>query len=112
MTGFVGIFAELFAWPALPTPSPVGFRTHVQAPLIIGNLHDPATAFAWTSAMRSSLPDAHLMIWQGVGHCLSARGNYAHSGMQPCLDGIAGYWENGTLPIDGFTCRMEAPLPL
>lgn len=111
-SGFIGIFAELFAWPALPTPSPVGFRSLPSAPLIIGNLHDPATAFAWTSAMRSSLPGAHLMIWQGVGHCLSARGNYDHSGMQPCLDVIAAYWRNGSLPVDGFTCRMQAPLPL
>ena len=110
-SGFVGIFAEMFSWPALATPSPVGFRDAV-APLVIGNLHDPATAFAWTSAMRSALPSARLMIWQGVGHCLSSGGDYADSGMRPCLDNVKAYWANGTLPIDGFTCRMVAPLPL
>lgn len=109
--GFVGIFSELFAWRPSPTPIQAGFRSDIKA-LILGNLYDPATRYAWSNEMRESLPNSVMMTWQGVGHMTTAGGNYKNSGMKPCLDRVKTYWKTGQLPLDGFTCRVNAPLPL
>jgi len=78
----------------------------------VANLYDPATAFAWSNSMRQSFPDASMIVWQGVGHMTTAGGNYPNSGMAPCLAHMEMYWRKGVLPVDGFTCRQNASLPL
>ena len=35
-------------------------------------------------------------------------GVYPGSGIQGCLARIADYWVNGTMPLDGYTCREVA----
>lgn len=39
--------------------------------MIVGQLFDPATGYAWTQEMKSSFPNMHLLTSQGVGHVLS-----------------------------------------
>jgi len=111
ISSFIGIFSEFFAWQMDATPVQVGFRSGLQA-LVVGNLYDPACSYTWSNHMRESLPDSVMMIWQGVGHCLDEGGNYPGSGMEPCLNRVKKYWTHGELPIDGFTCRIEKPVPL
>ncbi|CAK9047494.1 Serine protease Hip1 (Hydrolase important for pathogenesis 1) (Serine hydrolase Hip1) [Durusdinium trenchii] len=110
-SAFVGIFSEIFAWQREAVPVHAGFRQNVRA-LVVGNLYDPACSYTWSNRMRESLPNSVMMIWQGVGHCLGEGGDYPGSGMKPCLDRMASYWVTGELPIDGFTCRTEEPVPL
>eukprot|EP00439_Symbiodinium_sp_Y106_P073498 s73_g13.t2 len=110
-SSFVGIFSAFFSWDAEAIPVQTGFRAGVRA-LVVGNLYDPACSYTWSNHMRESLPNAVMMTWQGVGHCLTPGGNYPNSGMQPCLDRLEQYWKTGELPFDGYTCRTEAPVPL
>ena len=110
-SSFVGIFSAVFSWEAEPVPVQTGFRAGVRA-LVVGNLYDSACSYTWSNYMRESLPNAVMMTWQGVGHCLLPQGSYPNSGMQPCLNRVEQYFMTGELPFDGFTCRTEAPVPL
>ena len=110
-SSFVGIFSAVFSWEAEPVPVQTGFRAGVRA-LVVGNLYDSACSYTWSNHMRESLPNAVMMTWQGVGHCLLPQGSYPNSGMQPCLNRMEQYFMTGELPFDGFTCRTEAPVPL
>lgn len=111
ISAFLGIFSSFFAWQLDAVPVQVGYRAGLKA-LVVGNLYDPACSFTWSNHMRESLPDSVMIVWQGVGHCLSQGGDYPGSGMKPCLDLLARYWRTGELPVDGFTCRVEKPVPL
>lgn len=111
ISAFLGIFSSFFAWQLDAVPVQVGYRAGLKA-LVVGNLYDPACSYTWSNHMRESLPDSVMIVWQGVGHCLSQGGDYPGSGMKPCLDLLARYWRTGELPVDGFTCRVEKPVPL
>lgn len=111
ISAFLGIFSSFFAWQLDAVPVQVGYRAGLKA-LVVGNLYDPACSYTWSNHMRESLPDSVMIVWQGVGHCLSQGGDYPGSGMKPCLDRLARYWRTGELPVDGFTCRVEKPVPL
>jgi len=108
---FAGIFADLFAWGPLATPCAIGHRQDL-APVVIGNLYDPATSYEWSVLMRDAFPKARMMTWQGVGHTAGAGGEYGNSGIEACLTRISAYWINGTLPQDGFVCRQKEAVPI
>eukprot|EP00434_Breviolum_minutum_P018505 symbB.v1.2.016321.t1/scaffold1240.1/size129799/4 len=56
-------------WPAYARPVPPVGDPELQA-VIIGNLHDPNTAYENAQTMAQAFPQGYLVTWQGYGHCL------------------------------------------
>merc|ERR1712146_707729 len=99
------------------------------APLIVGNLHDPNTAYRNSQLMREVFPQGSLMTWQGYGHCMqmprSAQATIeqyeseVRRGQTPtytdeigkllCAKIAYDYLANGILPLDGHVCKVAGP---
>ena len=96
--------ASMLLWPGQPTPASFGHRAGVKA-LIVNSLYDRATPFPAAQRMRAAFPDGALMTWQGTGHCVKAS-KFDPEGTKSCIDRMASYLKDGTLPTDGFTCHQ------
>ena len=111
-------------WPATARQMPpLGDATI--SPVIMGNLHDPRTAYTSAQLARRAFPQSHLVTWQGIGHCLMPEGpvgkglladyeqaNKEHHLMNyteqmaryACVSRIQSFLDTGDLPPDGHTC--------
>ncbi|CAE7455216.1 caeA [Symbiodinium natans] len=122
LTWVVGIST----WPADARPVPPLGNDQVR-PVIIGNLHDPNTAYTSAQLARSAFPRGHLVTYQGYGHCLD-KSNLAGLGKElydsykkdvashhlstysnkmalyACTSRILNYIATGEQPLDGHTC--------
>ncbi|EOD13261.1 hypothetical protein EMIHUDRAFT_119932 [Emiliania huxleyi CCMP1516] len=96
---------DLLTWPAKPTPPVFGWRAGVRA-LVVNSLYDGSTPYLDARWMRASLPDATILTWQGVGHCV-ASADYDQEGVRACLDKMSRYMRTGELPVDGDVCRTS-----
>jgi len=108
----LGDMAGFFLWPSRATPTPPMGNPSL-TPVIIGNLFDTSTSYAWTQDMRAAFSNGSLITWQGVGHTLtSPTESWDQEAVQECVDYVLAYLQNGTQPIDGVTCRQTKPIPI
>ncbi|CAE7027844.1 caeA [Symbiodinium sp. CCMP2456] len=128
LTWVVGIST----WPADARPVPPLGNGQV-SPVIIGNLHDPNTAYTSAQLARSAFPRGHLVTYQGYGHCLdksklAGLGKELYDSYQQdvanhhlstysnqmalyaCSSRILNYIATGEQPLDGHTCLVPHPL--
>jgi hypothetical protein len=107
LTPFVGIAATVLLWPGIPSPIPPIGNTVTPA-VVVGNLYDPATSYAWSQKMSVAFPAGSMMTWQGVGHGLTYSGNKEHGA---CVMRIPKYFNEGVLPEDGHVCHNPHAIP-
>ena len=103
----LGATVGCLGWPAAP-PNPQ--RPLVVPPgmppvLLIGSVHDPATAYVWAQRVARQYGSAgSLVTYQGWGHVV-----YDHS---TCVSGFADrYLIDLTRPAAGASCPAVAPKP-
>ncbi|CAE7411455.1 tilS [Symbiodinium natans] len=122
----LGWVVAISTWPANARPVPPLGAVNV-SPLVVGNLHDPNTAYQSAQLAKSAFPQGHLMTWQGFGHCIGMIGpvgelisesyKKAEESKQlmnitfslakyACVSRIQNYLETGELPLDGHTCLV------
>jgi len=117
----VNIFAVATS-PNLPRPVPsYGSSLATLTPLVIGELHDPATTYTAAQMMKQFFPQGKLMTWQGYKHCLPSIGTlrlpnlYNETGLNTgwgahdCMDRLTLYLKTDELPPDGYTCPINGP---
>lgn len=111
-------------WPATARPVPPMGDASI-SPVIVGNLHDPRTAYTSAQLARRAFPQSHLVTWQGIGHCLRPPGpvgkgllaeyetakqehhlmNYTEEmARYDCFSRILSFIDTGNSPLDGHTC--------
>lgn len=118
-------------WPAYARPVPPVGDAELQV-VIIGNLHDPNTAYENAQLLKRNFPKGLLVTWQGYGHCLrvpqhseqlsKAYNESKMNGSLPvytnsvakyaCMSKILKYLDEGQGVIDGHTCMRPEPLHL
>ena len=118
-------------WPAYARPVPPVADGGIKA-VIIGNLHDPNTAYENAQLLKRNFPDGYLVTWQGYGHCLivpkhgrdlmkaynQSKANHTLPAYTnavakyACMSKILTYLETGEGILDGHTCLMPEPLKL
>eukprot|EP00418_Pyrodinium_bahamense_P001363 CAMPEP_0179013488 /NCGR_PEP_ID=MMETSP0796-20121207/1753_1 /TAXON_ID=73915 /ORGANISM="Pyrodinium bahamense, Strain pbaha01" /LENGTH=249 /DNA_ID=CAMNT_0020708995 /DNA_START=30 /DNA_END=779 /DNA_ORIENTATION=- len=129
VTWAMGWVVAMATWPADSRPvPPLGSAT--VRPVILGNLHDPNTAYASAQQARKLFPQGAIMTWQGYGHCLCAntgwrllKSTWDRSvaakrlpkltnglGKFLCASKVLGYILTGELPLDGYSCMKASPL--
>ena len=120
----LAIVAAISTWPASARPVPPMGDANI-SPVIVGNLHDPRTAYTNAQLARRAFPQSHLVTWQGIGHCLIQPGpvgkglladyekakeehhlmNYTENiARYACVSRIQSFIDTGDLPLDGHTC--------
>eukprot|EP00438_Fugacium_kawagutii_P028533 Skav222530 [mRNA] locus=scaffold2875:91541:93488:+ [translate_table: standard] len=72
VTWATGWMTMMSTWPAYARPVPPVGDPNLR-PVIIGNLHDPNTAYENAQKMKKFFPEGYLVTWQGYGHCLKVR---------------------------------------
>jgi pimeloyl-ACP methyl ester carboxylesterase len=97
---FSGIWAPCMSWPVRPSGSPALLVAPPGTPiLVVGGTGDPATPYAWSQRMATSLGNAILVTRRGEGHTTMV------DPANPCLvDVIARYLIDLEVPGDGLTC--------
>eukprot|EP00438_Fugacium_kawagutii_P015460 Skav202290 [mRNA] locus=scaffold3364:49860:51839:+ [translate_table: standard] len=123
----------LSTWPAYARPVPPVGDPNLR-PVIIGNLHDPNTAYDNAQKMKKVFPEGYLVTWQGYGHCLNVH-KYEHAtallkkydaakqnhelpsytngvAKYACMSKILSYLNTGKGIEDGHTCLLPEPVPL
>ena len=108
VAAFSACTVPMALWPAKPSPLVPAGNSNLQ-PLIVGNLHDPATSYTWTQRMKQAFPNGHLMSTLYAGHVLANNANFttdpaAYAG---CQDKIITYFTTGALPLNGFVCHQH-----
>jgi pimeloyl-ACP methyl ester carboxylesterase len=85
--------------PASPVLAGPPAARHTAAPvLVVGDLKDPATPYAWAVALARWLRPAVLLGWNGEGHTSYMEGS-------PCVDdAVDAYLINVTVPRNGTIC--------
>jgi pimeloyl-ACP methyl ester carboxylesterase len=84
------------ASPVLAGPS-AGRQTAAPV-LVVGDLHDPATPYAWAVALSRWLRPGVLLGWNGEGHTSYMEGS-------SCIDAaVDAYLIKGTVPRNGTIC--------
>jgi pimeloyl-ACP methyl ester carboxylesterase len=105
-TAFLGIFAGVNFWPAVPSPiAPFG-NPKVPA-LVIGNLYDGSTEYQWSQAMHNAFPSGSMMTWQGGGHLLSLAFLFGRAPYHTCYKYVMECFVLGLLPPNGHVCRVS-----
>mmetsp|Transcript_22232 Transcript_22232/g.57098 ORF Transcript_22232/g.57098 Transcript_22232/m.57098 type:complete len:665 (-) Transcript_22232:272-2266(-) len=109
--------------PTVPRPVPM-YGSSLIKPLIIANLHDPATTITGSQYMSGLFPQGSLMTWQGYAHSLIWGGalspddqkdigfgwfESAGYGAYDCMQKLQDYLQHGTLPSDGYVCPTNGP---
>jgi len=59
--------AAVSVWPGISRPQPP-IGSAVLAPVVLGNLHDPATPYHNAQLMSQAFPSGKLLTYQGYGH--------------------------------------------
>lgn len=109
--------------PARPVP-PFGSALDSIRPLIVGELHDPATTYTSAQLMKQAFPQGAVLTWQGYLHGLPQVGTgpprptathseyeilaYGGYGAADCNAKVRQYLKTGELPRDG-TCPIMGP---
>lgn len=130
--GIIWALDWMVAMVTWPVP-PVGDAS--LEPVIIGNLHDPRTAYANAQELRQAFPEGYLVTWQGYGHGLkdshtSQQGasilrEYEKSRAEnklpeytnavakyACISKVFHYLDTGEGIRDGHTCLLPEALNL
>ncbi|KNC17341.1 alpha/beta hydrolase [Arthrobacter sp. RIT-PI-e] len=66
--------------------------------VVIGTTGDPATPYAWSTALAEQLDSGVHVTWEGEGHTAYGRSNDC------ILDLVDSYFVDGTVPEDGVRC--------
>jgi pimeloyl-ACP methyl ester carboxylesterase len=94
-------------WPSAPdNPQRPLTPPRIKAPiLLVGALHDPATAYGWARAVTRQLgPAATLVTYQGWGHVIYQK--------SPCAAGLIDrYLISLAVPPPNSSCKAIAPEP-
>ena len=110
----LGYISSVATWRALPTPvAPFGSAS--VAPLVLGNLFDQATSYYRSQTMAAAFPRSSMLTYQGVGHCLDLPTDPANTdriGTGECTELVIEYLRTGVLPVNGYTCRQQRPVPV
>ncbi|MGO1354249.1 MAG: alpha/beta hydrolase [Brachybacterium tyrofermentans] len=86
-------------WPQAPVREPAPISAEGAAPIVvIGTTGDPATPYAWSTALAEQLDSGVHLTWEGNGHTA-----YGRSG--GCIEEqVDAYLLADTVPEDGFSC--------
>ncbi|THJ65084.1 alpha/beta hydrolase [Arthrobacter echini] len=92
-----GLTCAPWAYPPVLEPAPL--TAAGAAPIVvIGTTGDPATPYAWSTALAEQLESGVRVTWEGEGHTAYGRSN-------ACIqDLVDDYFIDGTVPEDGTTC--------
>lgn len=72
--------------------------------LVVGTTYDPATPYRGSARLVRDLGNARLLTMRGDGHTAYGGGN------SKCIDAaVDAYFERGTVPAAGTTCRQQVP---
>ncbi|MEV2268412.1 alpha/beta hydrolase [Nonomuraea africana] len=102
------VFGEMLAWtelrcaywPVKPTGRPHAITARGAAPiLVVGNLRDPATPYAWAERLAGQLSSGVLLTHDGDGH-----GAYDKRGNACVNDAVDTYLIEGRPPVNGTRC--------
>ncbi|MDQ0737117.1 alpha/beta hydrolase [Arthrobacter agilis] len=86
-------------WKYPPVLGPAPLRAAGADPIVvIGTTGDPATPYAWSTALAEQLESGVHVTWQGEGHTAYGRSNDC------ILDLVDSYFIDGTVPADGTRC--------
>eukprot|EP00931_Biecheleriopsis_adriatica_P085241 TRINITY_DN5956_c0_g1_i2.p1 TRINITY_DN5956_c0_g1~~TRINITY_DN5956_c0_g1_i2.p1 ORF type:complete len:719 (-),score=109.83 TRINITY_DN5956_c0_g1_i2:449-2605(-) len=127
----IGWVVAQATWPAIPAPVPPLGSTTVK-PMIVGNLHDPRTAYDSAQRLKDVFPQGSLVTWQGYGHttigprdsaaAVDAYTREVEAGEVPsytlelaklmCAQFIIVYMVGDQQPRDGHICRVPGPAPV
>ncbi len=92
-----GLTCEPWAYPSVLEPAPLQ-AAGADPIVVIGTTGDPATPYAWSTALAEQLESGVHVTWEGEGHTAYGRSN-------ACIqDLVDGYFIDGTVPDDGVTC--------
>ncbi|WDF33784.1 alpha/beta hydrolase [Arthrobacter agilis] len=94
---FGGITCAPWPYPSVLEPAP---RTAAGAApiVVIGTTGDPATPYAWSTALAEQLESGVHVTWEGEGHTAYGRSNDC------VLDLVDDFFVDGTVPEDGARC--------
>jgi len=126
-----GWMVAMSTWPAYARPVPPVGDAHLKV-VVIGNLHDPNTAYRNAQQMKKAFPQGYLVTWQGYGHCLKVLKHgrailnaYKEStendelpvydnavATYACMHKILSYLDTGEGVRDGHTCLVSEALHL
>lgn len=86
-------------WPQAPVREPAQISADGAAPIVvIGTTGDPATPYAWSTALAEQLDSGVHLTWDGNGHTA-----YGRSG--GCIEEqVDAYLLDDTVPENGFSC--------
>ncbi|MGV0111474.1 alpha/beta hydrolase [Arthrobacter sp. CP30] len=94
---FGGVTCAPWTYPPVAEPAPL--RAPGADPiLVIGTTGDPATPYAWSTALADQLESGVHVTWEGEGHTAYGRSNDC------ILDLVDDYFIDGTVPADGARC--------
>ena len=79
-------------WPVPPAPAAAAASGKAPPILVVGDLHDPATPYAWAQALSHELPSGVLLGWNGEGHTSYMEGS-------SCIDDA----------VDEYLTALKAP---
>ncbi len=86
-------------WAYGPVLEPAPLQAEGADPiLVIGTTGDPATPYAWSTALADQLDSGVHVTWEGEGHTAYGRSNDC------VLDLVDSYFVDGTVPEDGTRC--------
>ena len=93
-------------WPLSPRRTPAPVRASGAPPIVvIGNLGDPATPYAWAESLAGQLESGVLMTYEGDGHTIFARG-------VDCIDDrVIDYLVDLQPPPAGARCAVPEEAP-
>lgn len=91
---WTGVAEDRYTGPFTPTTA--------EPVLVVGNRHDPNTAYRSAADYAEELPSAGLLTLEGWGHTASFQG------YSTCIDvAVAAYLIDGTMPPAGTTCDPD-----
>ncbi|TYC98348.1 alpha/beta hydrolase [Arthrobacter echini] len=92
-----GLTCAPWEYPSVLEPAPL--RAEGADPIVvIGTTGDPATPYAWSTALADQLESGVHVTWEGEGHTAYGRSN-------ACIqDLVDDYFIDGTIPDDGVRC--------
>ncbi|MHA7145869.1 alpha/beta hydrolase [Arthrobacter sp. TmT3-37] len=92
-----GVLCAPWAYPPVLGPAPLQ-AGGADPIVVIGTTGDPATPYAWSTALADQLESGVHVTWQGEGHTAYGRSN-------DCIrDTVDSYFIDGTVPEDGTRC--------
>ncbi|WP_043443320.1 alpha/beta hydrolase [Arthrobacter sp. L77] len=94
---FGGVTCAAWKYPSVLGPAPVE-AAGADPIVVIGTTGDPATPYAWSTALADQLDSGVHVTWDGEGHTAYGRSNDC------ILDLVDAFFIDGTVPEDGTRC--------